>query len=88
MQVRAKIGAPTVLFELSTRPHRCRVIAKIGQWLTVRAGSKKRRGFGFIVKVVTAVVIVLAVVVIVGDDETRSALLSRLRGDGRASPDT
>jgi hypothetical protein len=50
--------------------------------------SKKRRGFGFIVKVVAAVVIVLAVVVIVGDDETRAALLSRLRGDGRASPDT
>ena len=40
MQVRAKIGAPTVLFELSTRPHRCRVIAKIGQWLTVRAAAR------------------------------------------------
>jgi hypothetical protein len=41
-----------------------------------------------LVNVVAAVVIVLAVVVIVGDDETRGALLSRLRGDGRASPDT
>jgi hypothetical protein len=52
------------------------------------SSGKKPRGFGFIVKIVAAVVIVLAVVVIVGDDETRAALLSRLRGDGRASPDT
>jgi hypothetical protein len=51
-------------------------------------GSKKRRGFGFVLKVVAAVVIVLAVVVIVGDDETREALLSRLKGEGQASPDT
>ena len=50
--------------------------------------SKKRRGFGFIVKIVVAIVILLAVVVIVGDDETRAALVSRLKGDGRASPDT
>jgi hypothetical protein len=50
--------------------------------------SKKRRGFGFVVKIVAVVVISLAVVVIVGDDETRAALLSRLKGDGRASPDT
>jgi hypothetical protein len=50
------------------------------------SSSKKSRGFGFILKVVAAVVIVLAVVVIVGDDETRTALLSRLRGDGRPSP--
>jgi len=50
--------------------------------------GKKRRGFGFIVKIVVAVVIVLAVVVIAGDDETRAALLSRLKGDGRASPGT
>jgi hypothetical protein len=52
------------------------------------SSGKKRRGFGFIVKIVAAVVIVLAVVVIVGDDETRAALLSRLKSDGRASPDT
>jgi hypothetical protein len=52
------------------------------------SSSKRRPGFGFIVKVVAGVVvIVLAVVVIVGDDETRAALLSRLRGDGGASPD-
>jgi hypothetical protein len=44
------------------------------------SSGKKPRGFGFIVKIVAAVVIVLAVVVIVGDDETRAALLSRLRG--------
>jgi hypothetical protein len=50
--------------------------------------GKKRRGFGFIVKIVAAVLIVLAVVVIVGDDETRAALLSRVRAGGRASPDT
>jgi hypothetical protein len=50
--------------------------------------SKQRRGFGLIVKIVGAVVILLAVLVIVGDDETRAALLSRLKGDGRASPDT
>jgi hypothetical protein len=41
-----------------------------------------------IVKIVAAVVIVLAVVVIVGDDETREALLSRVRGDGGVLPDT
>jgi hypothetical protein len=52
------------------------------------SSSKKHRGFGFVVKVVAAVVIVLAVVVIVGDDETRAALLSRMKGDRRASPDT
>jgi len=52
------------------------------------SSSKKSRGFGFILKVVAAVVIVLAVVVIVGDDETRTALLSRSRGDGRMSPGT
>jgi hypothetical protein len=51
------------------------------------SSSKKPCGFGFVVKIVAAVVIVLAVVVIAGDDETRAALLSRLRGDGRASPD-
>ena len=44
------------------------------------SSGKKPRGFGFFVKIVAAVVIVLAVVVIVGDDETRAALLSRLRG--------
>lgn len=51
------------------------------------SSGKKRRGFGFVVKIVAAVVIVLAVVVIAGDDETRAALLSRLRGDGHASSD-
>lgn len=51
------------------------------------SSSKKHRGFGFVVKIVAAVVIVLAVVVIAGDDETRAALLSRLRGDRWASPD-
>ena len=50
--------------------------------------DQERRGFGLIVKVVVAIVIVLAVVVILGDDETRGALLSRLRGAGRASADT
>jgi hypothetical protein len=53
----------------------------------MRAAARSAVALG-IVKVVAAVVIVLAVVVIVGDDETRAALLSRLRGDGRASPDT
>lgn len=47
-------------------------------------GDQERRGFGFIAKVVAAVVIVLAVVVILGDDETREALLSRVKGAGRA----
>jgi hypothetical protein len=49
--------------------------------------SKKHRGFGFIIKVVAVVLIVFAAVVVVGDDETRAALLSRLRGNGRGSSD-
>jgi hypothetical protein len=48
------------------------------------SGGKERRGFGFVVKIVMAVAIVLAAVVTLGDDETRTALLSRLKGVGPA----